>query len=64
MLDPFVVQKQQQQKRNKNFPFSALISNKGLTGTLHMVSEQEVKMIGPDGLIDMQVCCELCNLTM
>ena len=24
----------------------------------------KVKTLGPDGLIDIQVCCELCDLTM
>ena len=29
-----------------------------------MVSEKKVKTPGPNGLIDMQVCCELCVLKL
>ena len=45
-------------------PYFCTYLHQGLRGTLHMVSEQKFKTLGPDGLIDMQVCCELGDLTM
>ena len=38
--------------------------HQGPTGTLHMVSEHKVTTLGPDGLINMQVWCELCDFLM
>ena len=50
-------------KKKKRYHFSALIRIKDLQG--HYIGYQsKVKTLGPDGLIDVQVCYELCNLTM
>ena len=50
--------------KNNNFPLCDKLWHLGTRGLLHMVSEQKVETLGPDGLIDIQVCCELCDLTM
>ena len=46
------------------YHFPALIYIKVLRGHYIWYQSKKVKTLGPDGLIDMQVCCELCDLTM
>ena len=57
----FVVIKEKEKKNL--YPFSAFIGIKDLQGH-YIWYQSKVKMLGPDGLIDMQVCCKLCDLTM
>ena len=50
-------------RKEKRYPFSALIRIKVLQGH-YIWYQSKVKTLGPDGLIDVQVCYKLCNLTM
>ena len=57
MVGPFIVQ-------NQKFPlFPHLLATWGIEGH-YIWYQSKVKTLGPDGLIDMQVCCEMCDLTM
>ena len=57
-LDPFIVINKQS---FFSYPSFCLIWHQRLRGTLHMVSEHKVTTLGPSGLINMQVWCELCD---
>ena len=50
-------------RKEKRYPFSALIRIKDLQGH-YIWYQSKVKTLGPDGLIDMQVCCQLCDLIL
>ena len=63
-MNLFVVIKEKRKKIKKSLPlFSHSFASRSYRDITYGI-RAKVKTLGPDGLIDMQVCCGLCDLTI